>query len=84
MSDESIGLPDPVKLRLLADWFEKEEGTLRWGDDCDTSVHDDLRLWTKNISILKRKLSRLLSVVNGCSINGLRTQVKNLIIRIFL
>ena len=34
---------DADKLLLLADWFEAEDKSCRWGDNPGTEVQDDLR-----------------------------------------
>lgn len=40
-------LPDPEKLRLLADWFDAQQPSRGWNG---TEVQDDLRKWADNIA----------------------------------
>lgn len=42
-------LPDPSKLRLLADWFDSQDEAGRFLSG-DTEVQDDLRAWASNIA----------------------------------
>jgi len=83
MSDEPIKLPEPSKLRLLADWFDEEDKTLRWGDNCDHSVQDDLRVWAKDIETLRTELQKLILITKKYSINSdIKKAVESIIVRI--
>lgn len=48
LSEVKEALPDPEKLRLLADWFDKEQAEGRWGGGED--VQGDLRRWADSIA----------------------------------
>lgn len=53
---------DSEKLNLLADWFDKEEGTGRWGLN-DQEVQKDLRRIADRIRTLEEENERLKGVI---------------------
>jgi len=83
MPDKSITLPDPSKLRLLAKWFDEEDKTFRWGPHPSSDVQDDLRLWAKDIEVLRDELMELHLVMKDYPWNDkLKQAVEKIIVKI--
>lgn len=63
-----MSIPDPEKLRLLANWFDAEQTAGRWAGSNQT-VQSDLREWADGIDDYKKRdverLDKLLGVLNN-------------------